>query len=159
MNNNLNYKEGYDRAKEVGEPFVKAAIEELGYKVVSATRDEDFKHIDLKVKIGDNKYINIDVKENSLERRNSSNFTFTYYSRTGVYFKFIKDGRFAFIDDVDKKIYFVRHSYIANYIRKNGCIRLKSENNPSCFALIKKEDLENDAKIVTPSDEVKKLLK
>lgn len=163
--NEAHNTEWLKRAKTVDEPFVKAALEEEGYSVELATQDEDFKHIDLKVSTDyksddvDKKGITfVDVKRNSEGQKNSSNFTLTIKSDTGIDFPFDKNKSFAFIDDTDGTITLVYHDDIEKLVKQSKPRKSKFGGN-SEYVILPKDKVKKLGKVIYPSNNVKRLLK
>lgn len=148
------------RAKEIDEPYVKAVLEARGWEVIPGTIQEDWEHIDLKIKKEQYSYI-LDVKRNSEAQKTSPNFTFTTINPKGEEYTFRDNGCLGFIDDEDGSVYFVMHNTFKNLIRNKNQIQSKRPGKEkSYYVLIPKQELRKYSKVITPaSDSIKKLLK
>ncbi len=158
----LNDKEANKRAKQIDEPFVAAALKEIGWQVSPGTYDEDFKHIDLKVfhTPKGNKIFSIDVKRSNRENAYSPNFLITTVSNSGTKFPFSDKDFFAFIDDSDSTITIIKQSKIEKLIKDYKLKEQDSHNDGiGKFVLLNKKLVKQNAdKIIEPSNFVKELL-
>ena len=149
------------RAKEIDEPFVKAALENEGWKVTKGTLDDDFKGIDLKVEKTDDdsefggKY-NIDVKRNSPKNKNSKNFLLTIVSDKGDEFEWKNTDYFAFIDDENQNIVLAKHDDVKAFADKYK--KYDSEYDNSKYILLPKREIYKLGRTIEPSEDVKSML-
>ena len=159
----------YDRAKNEDEPFVKAALENEGWKIENGTYDEDFKHIDLKASKGfededGNKSISnvtIDVKRNSSKNAHTKNYSIQTVDSTGKEFEYKENGYFAFINDDDKTIALVKQLDIKNLAsnKQEKETTINGQKDGSKYVLLSKQEINKLGRIINPSDKIKKILK
>ena len=162
INESLNQHDLLKRAKEVDEPFVKAALEAEGWKVTTGTIDEDFVGIYLKVEKTNDEdnfggKFNIDVKRNSPKNKTSKNFLLTVVSNGGDEFEWKKTNYFAFIDDVDSTISLVKHDDIkklADHYKKYD-----SKFDESKYVLLPKTEVKKLGRTIKPSEKIQDMLK
>lgn len=160
-NKSLGRPELLKRAKEIDEPFAIAALQENPEKWKNlrlGNPDEDFNHMDIVGTNDSGQEIHFDVKRNSPQTVNSPNFTFTAVSNTGKKYNLDdKNGYVVFIDDIDKTIYVTPKKQLKELIKNlnpRGSIHNKSQ-----YYLIKKSDIKGISISITPSENVKSMLK
>ena len=160
MNNSINDKYSYDRAKNILEPYVKAALEELGYIVRDATVIEDMNHSDLYIMGKNNVYkqpFGIDVKGNEKSHRFSNRITFTKISKTGKLFIPNSNNFFAFVDERNYEIYIINQ--VKFFKLTENFILHKSTKNNSQFIWVEKQFLKDNAiRIIKPSNKLYSML-
>lgn len=159
--NSINDKNSYNRAKNVLEPYVKSALEELGYNVRNATEYEDMElYSDLYI-IGKNnickKPFGIDVKGNTKNKRFSSKMTFTKISKKGKKFIPNIENFFAFVDERNYEIYIINQ--VKFFKLTENFILHKSTKNDSQFIWVEKQFLRDNAiRIIKPSNKLYSIL-
>lgn len=160
MNNSINDIYSYDRAKNILEPYVKAAFEELDYIVRDATIEEDMHHVDLYI-IGKNnifkKPFGIDVKGRNKNINNSNKITFTKISKTGKVFIPDPNNFFAFVNENIYEIYIINQVKFFN-ITADFTLHKSKRNNSKFIWLDYKFLKDNAVIIVKPSDKLNLML-
>ena len=159
--NSINDKNSYNRAKNVLEPYVKVAFEELGYIVRDATVIEDMEnHSDLYIMGKNNVYkqpFGFDVKGNEKSQRFSNRVTFTKISKTGKLFIPNSNNFFAFVDECNYEIYIINQ--VKFFKLTENFILHKSTKNNSQFIWVEKQFLRDNAiRIIKPSNKLYSML-
>ena len=157
---NINWLEN---AKNNEEPFVKAALEDEGWKVNIGSQDEDFNGIDLKVEKEKTEdefggKFSIDVKGSSDKNKKSKNFLLTVKSASGKEYPYDDNNFFAFIDYIDKTIALVSQKDIKELVKKYKERDSRFGDN-SKYVLLSKQEVKKLGRIIEPSDDIKKKLK
>lgn len=152
-----------DNAKNNEEPFVKAALEAEGWKVMSSSQNEDFQGIDLKVEKQetDDQYggkFNIDVKGSSSKNKQSKSFLFTCKSASGKEYPYSDNHFIAFINYIDKTIYLAADKDVKELTSKYKEYDSKFGDD-SKYVLLPKKEVQKLGRTINPSDKIKNLLK
>lgn len=124
------------RANQIDEPIVRTVLQEKNIACRTGTFNDDWNHIDLFVQLNtEDEDIQIDVKRNSAKQWQSSNFTFTFEKNNKI-FPFKEHAYFAFIDDVDFKIYMIKQLDLQNLV--NSSKHHQSKYNNSKYIIFSK---------------------
>ena len=150
-------------AKNNEEPFVKAALEDEGWKVTLGSQDKDFKGIDLKVEKDDSDdefggKFDVDVKGSSSKNKQSKRFLFICKNSSGKEYPYADKHFIAFIDYIDKTIVIVSDNDVKKLASKYKEYDSKFGDN-SKFVLLPKHEVQKLGRTINPSDEIKNLLK
>ncbi len=163
INESLHNSDWLSNAKNNEEPFVKAALEEEGWKVTPGSQNEDFQGIDLKVEKQetDDQYggkFNIDVKGSSSKNKQSKSFLFTCKSASGKEYPYSDNHFIAFINYVDKTIYLAADKDVKELASKYKEYDSKF-GDESKYVLLPKKEVQKLGRTINPSDKIKNLLK
>jgi len=163
INESLHNSDWLSNAKNNEEPFVKAALEEEGWKVTPGPQNEDFQGIDLKVEKQetDDQYggkFNIDVKGSSSKNKQSKSFLFTCKSASGKEYPYSDNHFIAFINYVDKTIYLAADKDVKELASKYKEYDSKF-GDESKYVLLPKKEVQKLGRTINPSDKIKNLLK
>ncbi len=162
VNNNLNDVESYKRAKEVLEPYVKAALCDDGFTVQTSSHIEDYLyHSDLKIIAYNgekyNQSYNIDVKGNSETNKHSPSFSFTKFNN-GVEFEIDEKGYFAFVDENVFEIYIIGQKKFME-LTSNYKLYTSKRNENSKYIWVDKIFIRNNAnRIIKPNNAINRML-
>ena len=163
-NNTLNDVNSYKRAKEILEPYVKAALHDEGFMIQTSSDIEDYKyHSDLKIiSYNGEKYnqpFNIDVKGNSEINKHSFVFSFTKIDNNGKEFVIDENGYFAFVNENTFEIYMISQKKFME-LTANHKLYSSKKNKNSKYIWVDKNFIRNNAnRIIKPNNAINKMLK
>lgn len=163
VNNNLNDVDSYKRAKEVLEPYVKAALCDEGFTMQTSSYIEDYMyHSDLKIiAYNGEKYnqpYNIDVKGNSEKNKHSPSFSFTKIDNNGNEFVINEKGYFAFVDENEFEIYIIGQKKFME-LTSNYTLYTSKRNKNSKYIWVDKMFIRNNSdRIIKPNNAINRIL-
>jgi hypothetical protein len=163
VNNTLNNVKSYNRAKDVLEPYVKAALCDDGFTVQTSSDIEDYRHhSDLKIIAYNgekyNQSYNIDVKGNSETNKHSLVFSFTKFDNNGKEFMIDEKGYFAFVDENEFEIYIIGQKKFME-LTSNHKLYTGKKNKNSKYIWVDKKFIRNNAnRIIKPNNAINRML-